>query len=121
MTDGMFSRLSWQAVRIILLRTLYTVITQSLNMAQCEDNLRGATCQWLGCCVRTSRLWKQAVVFMLCCVQESDSGTNVCLNNGCFSPKFRNIQDWYFTLRIMLCESCFTNRAVDDEKRGCRL
>lgn len=53
------------------------IITQSLNTAQCENNLRGATCQWLGCCVRISRLWKQPVVDMLCCIPESDSGTNV--------------------------------------------
>lgn len=33
------------------------IITQSLNTAQYEDNLRGATRQWLGCCVRTSGLW----------------------------------------------------------------
>lgn len=32
------------------------IITQSLNRAQCEDNLRGATSQWLACCVPTSGL-----------------------------------------------------------------
>lgn len=51
MTDGMFSRLSWQ--QLGLSWGLY-IITQSLNTAQCEDNLGGrggATCQWFGCCV----------------------------------------------------------------------
>lgn len=84
------------------------IITQSLNTAQCEDNLRGATCQWLGCCVATSGLWKQSVVVMLCCIQESDSGANVVweMTVTLFRQNWLNVflwsleineQDLYFT------------------------
>lgn len=52
------------------------IISQSLNTAQCEVNLRGASYKWLGCCVRTSRLLGQPLV-TLCCIQESDLGTDV--------------------------------------------
>lgn len=50
------------------------IITRSLSRARRDDDLRGATCQRLGGWVHTLGGWKQAVVFMLCCVKERNSG-----------------------------------------------
>lgn len=98
------------------------IITQSLNTAQCEDNLRGATCQWPGCCVRL--LPQPGLHAML--IPRKWLWDKCRLSNGCiivplwsavvetkltehFPLKFRNLQHWYFTLRIKLCDACFTN------------
>lgn len=72
------------------------IITQSLNTAQCEDNQKGATCQWLGCCVPASRLWKWPVVVMLCCIQESDSVRDVvwAMVTASLRPNWLNVSRW---------------------------
>lgn len=92
-------------------------ITQSLNTARYEDNLRdmGVTCQWLGCIVCTSGLFRQAVIIMLCCIQENDSRTNAwavaaaLCQRGLQSVRVSKSPAQYFIHRVLLCKACFTN------------
>ena len=114
MTDGMFSRLSWLAVGIIL-RTLYNYPVIKHNSVLRQPQGGDLPMPWLLC------LYVQALRAVCCCHTKLHPRKQVqrkcCLNSGfcntynelseCFNLQLWSFQHGYFNFGIMLCCCCW--------------